>query len=646
MFVRLAAVAVAVAAVVAGGLPGVAAPALAADVPADARPVDGVVVKLRGGSVSQVADAVDGDVVAGLSGSRAVVQLDEGASVGEAVGELRRLAEVEWAEPNVRYSAAELPNDPCLVAQKCGKADVSQWAPAVVHAPEAWDVTHGSSSVMVAVVDGGVGSHPQLADKVRVGPDFTGVAPDSCREHATHVAGIIAADTDDHVGVAGLGWDTTVLSVRVLSFDEAFDECTGTLSGIAQGVDAAVAAGARVVNLSLAGSFDSRTIRESVRAAVRAGVVVVAAAGNAGQQGNPVLYPAAYPEVLSVTASTMDDRTASFSARGAWIDIAAPGARIVSTTEGGGYDELSGTSMAAPHAAAAAALVLAVFPGAGPYEVNSRISLGSDRYEGSGLDVRYGRLNMWRPLVSRGPAYWMVAGDGGIFAFGESGFFGSTGSFPLPQPVVAMAATPGRRGYWFVARDGAVFRYGDAGFFGSLQGTALKPGSAVVGMAVLPSGRGYWLVASDGAVFGFGEAGPLGSGAGRRFVGMASTPTGLGYWLVAADGSVLPFGDAESFGSMAGRPLQRPVVGMAPSPSGFGYWLVASDGGVFAFGDARFHGSAGSIPLQQPVVGLRASPAGDGYWLVAADGGVFAFDAPFFGSMGGHPLNRPVVGIA
>ena len=245
--------------------------------------------------------------------------------------------------------------------------------------------------------------------------------------------------------------------------------------------------------------------------------------------------------------------------------------------------------------------------------------------------------------------YWLVASDGGVFTYGDAGFYGSPGGTTLNKPVVGMAVTPDGMGYWLVASDGGVFTYGDAGFYGSPGGTTLnKP---VVGMAVTPDGQGYWLVASDGGVFTYGDAGFYGSPGGailnKPVVGMAVTPDGRGYWLVASDGGVFTYGDAGFYGSPGGAILNKPVVGMAVTPDGRGYWLVASDGGVFTYGDAGFYGSPGGAILNKPVVGMAVTPDGQGYWLVASDGGVFTYgDAGFYGSPGGAILNKPVVGMA
>ncbi|HEY8200892.1 MAG TPA: hypothetical protein VII47_06035 [Actinomycetota bacterium] len=165
-----------------------------------------------------------------------------------------------------------------------------------------------------------------------------------------------------------------------------------------------------------------------------------------------------------------------------------------------------------------------------------------------------------------GQGYRLVASDGGIFAFGSSGFKGSTGDLKLAQPIVGMASTPSGQGYWLLGSDGGIFAFGDAPFFGSTGN--LKLAKPIVAVTATPSGKGYWMVASDGGIFAFG--------------------------------------DATFHGSTGNLKLAKPIVGMAPTPSGRGYWLVASDGGIFAFGDAPFHGSAGNTKLAKPIVGMAA----------------------------------------
>jgi hypothetical protein len=108
-----------------------------------------------------------------------------------------------------------------------------------------------------------------------------------------------------------------------------------------------------------------------------------------------------------------------------------------------------------------------------------------------------------------GKGYWLVASDGGLFAYGDAGFYGSAGSLSLNQPIVGMTATPDGKGYWLVAVDGGLFAYGDAGFYGSAGSLTLN--QPIVGMTATPDGKGYWLVASDGGIFAYGDAAFYGS---------------------------------------------------------------------------------------------------------------------------------------
>ncbi len=245
----------------------------------------------------------------------------------------------------------------------------------------------------------------------------------------------------------------------------------------------------------------------------------------------------------------------------------------------------------------------------------------------------------------------MAGADGGVFAFGNDSFHGSTGNIHLNQPVVGTAATPGGGGYWLVAADGGVFSFGDAAFHGSTGSLVLnKP---IVGMAATPDGKGYWLVASDGGVFAFGDASFYGSTGSlvlnQPVVGMAATPDGKGYWLVAADGGVFAFGDATFHGSTGSLTLAKPIVGLAATPDGGGYWLVASDGGVFSLGNAPFYGSVPGqgIVSPSPIVGIVTTPGGFGYWIVGQNGALYTYgDARYLGSLAGYSLAAPIVGAA
>ena len=271
---------------------------------------------------------------------------------------------------------------------------------------------------------------------------------------------------------------------------------------------------------------------------------------------------------------------------------------------------------------------------------------GSVNLTGDTFRSRFGLKSDWF-VVTNGESggvdgYWVVAPDGGIFAFGNAGYYGSMGGHPLNQPIVGMAAKKDNSGYWMVARDGGIFAFGSAGFFGSMGGQRLN--QPIVGMAPTPSGNGYWLVASDGGIFAFGDARFFGSMGGsplnKPVVGMASSGAGNGYWMVASDGGIFAFGDARFFGSTGSIRLNSPVVGMTPERNGNGYWLVAGDGGIFAF-NVPFHGSLPGIGAPGPAVDIRATSTNGGYLIVTGSGRVYPFgDAPYFGSVSDIPNYR------
>ena len=262
-------------------------------------------------------------------------------------------------------------------------------------------------------------------------------------------------------------------------------------------------------------------------------------------------------------------------------------------------------------------------PGSGYWQVAA--DGGVFNYGNASFFGSTGGLKLNKPVVGITQTqdqggYWLVASDGGVFSYGDAAFHGSAGSLKLNQPVVGMASTPyvpgaggapaspAGLGYWLVAADGGIFNYGDAGFYGSTGG--IKLNKPIVGMVPTPDGKGYWLVASDGGVFNYGDAGFFGSASTLKLnaaiVGIAATPDGKGYWLVSADGGVFNFGSAVQYGSAAGLKLNKPVVGISATPDGKGYWLTSADGGIFNYGDAMFLGSAGGIKLNQPVVGMTS----------------------------------------
>ncbi|BCS35114.1 hypothetical protein TBR22_A43400 [Luteitalea sp. TBR-22] len=303
------------------------------------------------------------------------IAFDRDTSVQEAVSQLADVDGVEYVEPNRYREAYVTPNDPSFPAQ---------WGLAHINAPAAWDRTTGSANVTVAVIDTGIDlDHPELApllvqgsDMVDLGPnptppagwrfegDFQGRdnVPQDEVGHGTHVAGTIACLSNNGNGVAGVTWQCRLMPVKVLTrivrLSDGRVSGTGSAADIAAGIRWAVDNGARVLNLSLGGTTDTQVERDAIAYAVARGAVVVAAMGNSFQDGNPTSFPAAYPDVIAVGAINASNQRAPFSQTGPHIDVAAPGVGILSTTWDNGFATMQGTSMASPHVAGLAALIL------------------------------------------------------------------------------------------------------------------------------------------------------------------------------------------------------------------------------------------------------------------------------------------------
>ncbi|MFN8036076.1 MAG: hypothetical protein U0V73_09100 [Acidimicrobiia bacterium] len=183
---------------------------------------------------------------------------------------------------------------------------------------------------------------------------------------------------------------------------------------------------------------------------------------------------------------------------------------------------------------------------------------------------------------------WAAGPTGVVYASASNsgpaaGFYGDMRDKTLNKPIVGMSPTFDGKGYWLVASDGGIFAFGDAQFYGSTG--AMRLNKPIVGMAVTATGAGYYLVASDGGIFAFGDAQFYGStGAltlNKPISGMTTTSSGLGYWMTASDGGIFAFGDATFHGSTGDRPISAPIVGMIPN--GSGYSLIGNDGKVYPF---------------------------------------------------------------
>lgn len=286
-----------------------------------------------------------------------------------------------------------------------------QWSLNRLDAEKVWRKSSGRG-VTVAVIDTGVqADHPDLAGRVLKGWDFveSDNKPGDRNGHGTHVAGVVAAKANNKRGIAGLAPSSRILPVRVLN-----SAGRGNTLNVARGIVYAVRKGADVINLSLAGDVPDAQVQAAVQYALARNVIVVAAAGNAGCAAPPA-YPAAFPGVIGVGASNRYDGVAPFSACGPAVDLVAPGTAIRSTmikrpsltlpcAYGKSYCMLDGTSMASPHVAAAAAIVISRSRHRlGAAKVAHLLITRADDIGTPGVDASsgYGVLNIKRSLAGR-----------------------------------------------------------------------------------------------------------------------------------------------------------------------------------------------------------------------------------------------------
>jgi thermitase len=310
-----------------------------------------------------------------------------------------------YIEPRAEAKVFMTPNDPSWLYQ---------WGPKKVHADWAWNGTTGDRSVLVAVIDTGIDySHPDLAaNYVPLGYDWVNGDPDPKDDygHGTHCAGIIAAEINNNKGIAGLA------QVRIMAEKVLNEEGGGYCDWIANGIIHATNQGAKIISMSLGGSFADDTLYTAIKYAHDKGVLLVAASGN--DNSNQKSYPAAYPEVVAVAATNENDNPAFFTNYGDWIELAAPGVNIYSTMptyhvtmndEGFGmnYDYVSGTSMACPHVAGVAALVLSRYANMTGDDVRNQLRSTTDDLGDAGFDETYGwgRINARRATGEAGPLH-------------------------------------------------------------------------------------------------------------------------------------------------------------------------------------------------------------------------------------------------
>jgi len=371
-------------------------------------------------------------------GSLLVLKVPEG-TVQKAIDDLKKQPGVVYAEPNYYvYAQDVIPNDPEWP---------SQYGPRHIHAPAAWEISKGSTGVTIAILDSGVDfSQPDLAPKLVVGRSFV-VGADTPQDdygHGTQVAGVAAAVTNNHEGIAGISWGARILPVKVLD-----STGSGWSDDVAAGIYFAANSGARVINLSLGGAIPpeyTHTLCNAVTYAVDLGVVVVAAAGNS--YGAGVYYPGACPGALAISATDQTDQFAFFSSQGPEVALAAPGVDIISVGWLADPNPLvpgSGTSFSAPFVSGAAAILLGIPGNRYSSDVIRQLETTAKDLGPGGWDEFYGygllRLDAALKLaVKEHPQKEKAENEASATPELAGGFIGGAAS-PTPTPTMTATAT-------------------------------------------------------------------------------------------------------------------------------------------------------------------------------------------------------------
>ncbi|HEG43941.1 MAG TPA: hypothetical protein ENH94_07835, partial [Phycisphaerales bacterium] len=345
--------------------------------------------------------------------------LQAGQNLEDMKAQYANSPDVEYAELNYIVSADKTPNDPYYPVQ-WALNNTGQWyqesgkynhqpgsADSDIDAPQAWDIHTGSGEVIVAVVDSGVDyRHRDIVNNMWAdsngyyGRDYVNDDNDPMDDygHGTHSAGIIAADSNNGLDITGTSWNTKIMALKFLN-----SSGNGDSADAATAFYYAVDNGADIISNSWGGGDYLQSLQDAIDYAHSQGVVVIASAGN--DDTNTAPYPADYNHVISVAATDSNDDKASFSNYGDWVDIAAPGVDILSLrTElyalGMIYDNyttiLSGTSMACPYVAGAAAMLLAIDPTLSPEKIETVLEGSADTIDPA--ICASGRLNLYNAI--------------------------------------------------------------------------------------------------------------------------------------------------------------------------------------------------------------------------------------------------------
>jgi thermitase len=313
------------------------------------------------------------------------------------VAELNTKGLLRYIEPNMQFKLDFSPNDQYWKLQ---------WAHRKIGVDYAWNTTTGNKSLLIAIIDTGIDyNHPDLAaNYAALGYDWVNNDNDPMDDHGhgTHCAGIIAAEINNSIGTAGLA------QVRIMA-EKAFNQFgEGWEDDLANAIIHAVDQGAKIISNSWGSSVESALIHDAIAYAYSHGVLVIGAAGN--DASNFKHYPAAYEEVVAVSATDEADDPTSFTNFGDWIEIAAPGLNILSTFWDDTYCYMSGTSMSAPHVAGIAALIWDRFPWMTCDQVRAQLRYTADDLGDLGFDIYYGygRVNARRAVEQNPPQHDLV----------------------------------------------------------------------------------------------------------------------------------------------------------------------------------------------------------------------------------------------
>lgn len=356
-------------------------------------------------------------------------------------------------------------------AAEAGQARAAALAQlAEIGVPAAWGTSRGRG-VTVAVLDTGTDpGTPDLAGSVTAGPDYTlGVNPARYRPphwHGTYIASLIAGHGSGpgrDTGVLGVAPDATVLSVRVVLDEQepgfpVYSANQRYKNALARGIRYAVRNGAQVINMSLGAATGTGSLRQAIEMAISHGVVVIASAGNDGQQSGgftPYSYPAAYPGVIAVAAVGADGRPASFSDRNSSVVLSAPGVSVVGAAPGGGYAQASGTSPAAAFVSGVAALIRSRYPGLGPALVRQALVSSAAHRPPGGYRPGTGFGEVDAPAALAAAGRLAARGGGGSGGLGAGQRFGPG----RPGPVQVVHRDAAR-----ISGDERVAAAGAAGF--------------------------------------------------------------------------------------------------------------------------------------------------------------------------------------